>query len=126
MSKLSKSKNRKGFTLIEAMVSVLILGIALVVLLGSFIMGRMNAAAAKHHIEAMNHAQAAMEQCLNSGATTYTLPDGDIKILSGTCTVSSASYTTGINRIVATVSWNERSIGGSRQVSEQLVTLVRQ
>ena len=129
MPKLFKLKNNKGFTLVEAVVSILILGIALGVLLASFMMGRMSVVVAKHRIEAMNHARAAMEQYINK-QTTYILPDGDIKSLGGSCpapnvTLDYSGYS-GLSKIVVTISWNEQSLGTDRPVSEQLVTLLIQ
>ena len=118
-------RQKKGFTLVEMVISVLILGLALGAMLGTFVMGRISATKAKHHIEAMNHARAAMEQYIHDG-TTFTLPEGDIKSLNGSCSVVPSDYAADVNKVVATISWNERSMGGSSQVSEQLVTLVRE
>jgi len=116
-------KQEKALTLIEMIISVLILGLALGAMLGTFVMGRISATKAKHHIEAMNHARAAMEQYIDDG-TTYTLPDGDIKTLDGDCSVVPTTYATDIKKVVVTISWTDRSMGGSRTVSEELVTLV--
>ena len=121
-----KLRQKRGLTLVEMVISVLILGLALGAMLGTFVMGRVSATKAKHHIQAMNHARAAMEQYIHDG-TTFTLPDGDIKSLGGTCPPPVISdYAAGIKKVVVAISWNERSMGGSRQVSEQLVTLVRE
>ena len=128
MLKLSKLKNRKGFTLVEAVVAVLILGTALGALLASFMMGRMSVAVAKHRTEAMNHARAAMELLKNDLSATLTLPDGDIKDLGGSYSPppSITDYVGDVKKVVVTISWNEQSLGTDRTVSEQLVTLVMQ
>lgn len=124
MLQLSKLKNRRGFTLVEAVVSILILGIALGIMLIVFMMSRMSVAMAKHRIEAMNHARAAMEQLINNRTASLTLPDGDIKCLGGSYSRVITGTGTGIIQIVVTISWNEPSMGSSHPVSEQLVTLV--
>lgn len=119
-------KNKRGVTLIEVLISILILGIALGAMLGSFVMGRFSATKAKHRIEAMNYARAAMELLINDQTATFTLPDGDIKSLNGSYSPQITNYATGIKKVVVTISWDERSMGGSTRVSEQLVTLVRE
>lgn len=105
--------------------SALILGLTFGVMLVSVIMSRISTEKAKHYLEAMNHARAAMEQYITD-STTYTLPNGDIKSLSGTCSVVASSYATNIDKVEVTVSWDEQRVGGGAgQVSVQLVTLVR-
>ena len=56
----------KGITLVEALVSILILGITLVAMLGTFIMGRISATKAKYYIEAVNLLRAEMEEVRNT------------------------------------------------------------
>lgn len=56
-----KLKQKKGLTLVEMVISVLILGLALGAMLGTFVIGRVSATKAKHHIQAMNLARARME-----------------------------------------------------------------
>ena len=56
-----KSRQKKGITLIEMIISVLILGLALGAMLGSFVIGRVSATKAKHRIEAANLARQGME-----------------------------------------------------------------
>lgn len=126
MEGIKELKRKRGFTLIEAAISVFILGLALGAMLGAFVMGRFSVIHAKHRIESMNHAQAAMEQYIDDG-TAFTLPDGDIKSLGGSCPPPvSTSYSTGIKKVVVTISWNEPVMGGTKSRSEQLVTLIRE
>jgi len=121
----TRGKKGKGIALTEIMISVLILGIAISAMLGSFVIGRFSTSKAKHRIQALNHVRAAMEQYLNN-ASTYTLPDGDIKTLNGTCSVVSAYHSPGLRKVTVTISWNERSRGGQTVVvSEELVTIER-
>lgn len=117
--------NRRGITLVEILISILILGISVGAMLGSFVIGRVSATKAKHHIEAMNYARAAMEEYKDSGATTVPL-GGDIAALGGTCAVTTALLGSGLEEVTATVSWTARSLGGSSTVTEELVTIMRE
>ncbi len=104
------------------MVSVLILGMAVASMVGVFMVGRISIAKADHHMEAINHARAAMEKLIKDPDAIFILPNGAIKNLGGS--YSATSTGTGIKKIVVTISWNERSLSGSNAVSEQLTTLV--
>jgi type II secretory pathway pseudopilin PulG len=119
-------KRKSGLTLVEALVSVIILGLASWSILGAFLMGKTSAIMAKHHMEAMNYARAAMERYISNGSTTYALPSGDISDLGGSCSISTSAHATGLTQVTVTISWNEASMGGTRPAtSEQLVMLVR-
>ena len=119
--------DKKGLTLVEVLISAVILGIVLISLLGVFVVGRFGSAKAKHHIEAMNHARAAMEQYIKDGTTTYTITTGDISSLNGNCVIDETpnygGYT-GLTRVVVTISWTPPTWGGGKEVSEELVTLI--
>ena len=117
---------RKGVTFVEMLICILILGVALGTLLGSFLISKISVARARHRIEAMNHAQAAMETLINDQGATFVLPDGDIKDLGGAYVGTVANEASGIDRITVTISWNERSLGGTQALSEQLITFIRQ
>ena len=124
MLKLRKHKNETGVTLIEAVVSILLLGISAGAMISAFTICRMNVTKAMHYIEAMNHTRAATEQLINDLTITPVLPDGNIKDLGGSYSVSITDYITGVKQIAVTLSWNERSMGGSTTwVSTHLVTL---
>ena len=117
-------RRENGTTLIENLISVLILGLVFGAMLGAFTMARFNTEMARHRIEAMNYARAAMEQYLDSGTTSITV-GGDIASLGGTCPPPTASsYTSDLDEVTVTVSWDERSLGGTNTVSEELVTLI--
>lgn len=119
-------KNRRGFTLIELLVAVLILGLTLGALLGAFVIGKAAATKAKHHMEAIHHAQAAMEQYIHDGITSYTIGTGDIASLDGACAIGTSAFATDITKVTVTVSWTERTMTGDITVSEQLITLINQ
>jgi len=138
---MSEAK-RRGITLVEILISILILGISVGAMLGAFVIGRVSAQKAKHRIEAMNYARAAMEEYRDSGV----LPEedrpiaeledeegreddeaSDIATLGGTYTVTTTSLGSELEEVTATVSWPERSLGGgSRTVTEELVTIMRE
>lgn len=68
MPNLLKYKNRggeRGFTLAEAVVSAIILGIAVGAMLGVFVIGRVSAVKAKYHIQVTNLIQSKMEELKN-------------------------------------------------------------
>lgn len=113
--------DKKGFTLVEVLISAAILGIVLISLLGIFVVGKSGSAKAKHHMQAMNHARAAMEQYIHDG-TIYSLPDGDIESLGGSCSVVPSG--TGIKTVTVTVSWTPPRWEESKDVKEELVTLI--
>ena len=116
-------RNKRGLTLTEAIVSILLLGITAGAMVTVFTICRTNVIRGKHYIEAMNHTQAAMEELVNDVTITPALPDGDVKDLGGSYSISVTDYATGVKQIVVTLSWNERLLGGSTsQLSTQLKT----
>jgi len=119
-------KKGRGVTLMELAVSVLIMGILLSALLGIFVISKAGAARSKHHLEAMNHARAALEAYIHNGTDTYTITTGDLAIASGSCSVVAVNYSSDLDQVTSTVSWTERRIGSGAGVTitEQLVTLV--
>ncbi|PIU42157.1 MAG: hypothetical protein COS99_01710 [Candidatus Omnitrophica bacterium CG07_land_8_20_14_0_80_42_15] len=119
-------KDKKGVTFVELMISVLILGVCLGTMLSSFVISKISTAMARHRMEAMNYAQAAMEVLIDDPTAIYTLPAGEMLDLGGTYTGTVANFAAGIDQITVTISWTERTMGGSGVRTEQLVTLVRQ
>lgn len=117
-------RRKKGTTLTENLISVLMLGITIGAMLGVFVIARFNTAMARHRIEAMNYARAAMEQYIDSGTASVVL-GGEISSLEGSYSVVASSYASDLDEITVTVSWDERSLGGTNTVSEELVTLIK-
>lgn len=121
-------RQRKGLTLVEMVVSVLILGLALGAMLGSFVIGRISATKAKHRIEAMNLLRAKMEEIKNTpysnivdeGPVTVTIDEEEG--LRGTRVVDVDDD--GYKEVEVVISWQDLSLGGTSQVSERLVTIV--
>jgi type II secretory pathway pseudopilin PulG len=58
-------QNTLGFTLVESVISVLIIGIVLVALLTSFVMGKMGAMRARHQSQVMNVLRQQAETIVN-------------------------------------------------------------
>ena len=89
MKKTGFLKNKRGVTLVEMVVSAVILGITLSVLLNTFVTGRVAAAMSRHHLQAMEIARQKMEELRelgynkilssNFGEIEVTIDDG------GTC-----------------------------------------
>jgi type II secretory pathway pseudopilin PulG len=63
---ISFKKYKSGLTLVEAVVSMLILGIAVGAMLGVLMIGEVSTVKAKHHIEAMNLLRLKMEELKNT------------------------------------------------------------
>ena len=67
MKKSGFLKNKRGITLVEMLVSAVILGITLGVLLNTFVTGRVAAAMSRHHLQAMEIARQKMEELRELG-----------------------------------------------------------
>jgi len=60
-------KNRKGLSLVEALISMALIGALLVGILGTFIISRLGVERAKHRMMAMNKIREYMEQEIKAG-----------------------------------------------------------
>ncbi|MCK4326585.1 prepilin-type N-terminal cleavage/methylation domain-containing protein [bacterium] len=138
---------RKGFTLIEVVMSMLILGIALIGILGAFVMGKANIVRARHRLEVACLLQQTMEylQDVSYGSITNSnYPEEPVTIDdAGTTTTSDDLIGTRLARpplpvsaiagadglyksVTVKIKWTERSWGGGEQgVSEELITYFR-
>ena len=73
--------NKRGFTLVEMVVSVLILGIASGTMLGVFMISRVSIAKAKYYMQAMNLLRVRMENLKNTEyADIESVPSAPITI----------------------------------------------
>ena len=124
---------KSGITFIETLMSVLVMGMVLGGMLGTFIMGRVSLAKAKHRHAACALIQQKLEEftdtaydSISDAAETKVTLDpgssssGDELLCSRTTTVSSLSYG---KEVTVTVSWTERSWGGQKSVSESAATI---
>jgi type II secretory pathway pseudopilin PulG len=128
MGFLSKNagKNRRGITLVEALIAIIILALTFVAMIGVFVIGRVSVTKARHHSQAMNHARAAMEQVMGDLAANPALPPGEIQNLNGTCAVTISNFVPGVKRVEVSVAWDDLSFGADQNVIEELATLVRE
>ena len=64
------AKRKKGFTLIELLIATVISTITLSALLSAFVVGRMSATRAKHHMQAINLVRTRIEWAKDQGYAT--------------------------------------------------------
>jgi len=124
---------RKGLTLVEAVISVLILGIVLVSMVSAFALGRFMIARTNDHAKALNILRAEMEKIRGEsyvsllGNVDISIEEGvDSGLLNGTMTTTSTRYYTDSDDILTVtlvLDWNLPGRFFSAQ-SEKLVTLV--
>ena len=118
MSKKSK-KNQRGFTLVEVMVSALILATVIVGIMQLFIYTSILAELAGDKITALNEAQSKMDQIRNTSfssiattypsGTTFTLPSQ----LTGNGTITLDTTDSNIYGLTITVTWLNKKGQGS-------------
>jgi len=113
-------RKKKGFTLVEALISIMLLTIAWVATVEVAIIGVTMGSIARHKIQAIYVIQRAVEdlhrkpfsQITNSTATvsidTRGTPDNTADDLMGTQTVTVTNTSTYYKKVVVGVSWNER------------------
>ncbi len=134
--KLLKS-DKKGFTLVEVIISAAILAIVTISLLNIFVLSKIGTAKAKHRMKAMNLLRAEMEWIkAQDYFDIYDWKDnprpdknnidnaiGTDELLNDVITTSVVSAN---NNLIVTVSitWDEKRWLGTGQQSEDLVTLI--
>lgn len=133
----------KGFSLIEVMVLTVVIGLAVVGLLTSFVMGRIHTGLTRHKVQAVNLLRAKMEELKSKGYdylnALYPNPavERGLVLDVGEDELSPADDLTwsratrisdndgdGVLEITVTVVWDERVASGDRSFSESLFTLV--
>ncbi len=133
----------KGFSLVEVIVPMLIVVLAVVGLLTSFVMGRVHTALARHRNQAINVVRARIEELKSKGydylnafdpnpavETDVVLDAGrDEESLDDDLTCTRTTHITdndgdGALEIKVTVTWNERVTSGQKDFSESLFTIV--
>lgn len=123
MFMFQRLEDKKGITLVEMVISVLILAMALGAMLGCFVIGRISATKAKHRVQAMNFLRGKMEEIkaigIDESSGSYTLEEG----LTGTWIVN-VDPKDGYKEIEVVISWQDPIWGGTKEVSEELVTLI--
>ncbi len=119
----------RGFTLIEVIISVLIIGLFLTIMFGVFIYGANTIAVTRHYQQAIGLSSQKLEQIKSiaySELTSGTIAESSVVLDNALiCSRSTviASDTVG-KKISVTVSWTQRALGGgSKQLSVMLETL---
>lgn len=134
--KLLKS-DKKGFTLVEVIISAVILGIVIISLSNIFVLSKIGSAKAKHRMKAMNLLRAKMEEikerpyydieALVGSDEIESDVDNDIgtdELLNDTRTTSVSKDANNNLEVTVTIVWDEKRWLGSGQQSEDLVTLI--
>jgi type II secretory pathway pseudopilin PulG len=143
MNKVRRMSREKGFSLVEVLVPMLIVVLAVVGLLTSFVMGRVHMALARHRNQAVNLLRARLEEVKSKGydylntfdpnpavETSVVLePSKDEESPDSGLTCTRTTQVTdndgdGALEITVTVSWNERAMSGEQTFSESLFTIV--
>lgn len=121
--------NKRGVTLIEVLIAVLIAGFLLAAVWTSFLLGTFNVKSARHAAQAMDLCEAGVElmqaktldevQALLGTTVTeeLSLDYSEDKSAAITCTrTTTVSDADGDNayEVTITVSWNERYLGGTK------------
>jgi type II secretory pathway pseudopilin PulG len=134
---------QKGLTLVEVLVPMVIIAMAIVGLLTSFIMGRLHTTMARHRSEAINLLRARIEEVRSRGydylnafhpnpsvETNLVLDEGpDRESPHDDLTCARTTQVTdndadGTLEITVTVTWSERLMSGNENFSESLFTMV--
>jgi type II secretory pathway pseudopilin PulG len=127
-----------ALTLVEALISVIILNLFLATVLGAFVFGKLSATTAKHRIEAFNVLRQKAEELKNTAYTSISnsttqvtidvgkdLVKGTADDLKGTLAVTTTDKT-GYKEIAITLSWKDTGWGSGRNLQEALVTYINQ
>jgi prepilin-type N-terminal cleavage/methylation domain-containing protein len=139
-ARISRSK---GFTLVEVAVTMVIVALAAVGLLTSFVMGRLHSGVARHRNQAINLIRARIEEVKSKGYDYLNGFDPNPSVETGvvvdigqdgespsddlTCTRTTHITDTdadGVLEIALTVDWQERLMSGEQDFSESLFTIV--
>jgi len=129
--------DKKGFTLIEIVISAAILGIVTISLLNVFVLSKIGSAKAKHRMKAMNLLRAEMEEIkAKDYSVVYDWIDsprpnnpnvdntiGTDELLNDVITTSVVPADNNL-KVTVTITWDEKKWLGTGQQSEDLVTLI--
>ena len=133
--------DKRGFTLVEAVVSILILGIIAVTMIGVFMIARVSIVKAKYYIQVMNLLRLEMENQKNKvygeiisaeaeditidSSTTNGLVGEILVVVGDEIDIDGDTINDPCKPVYVTISWTSPKLGvGSSSVSEELVTLI--
>lgn len=126
----------KGFTIVEAVVSIVIVGIIWIAALNVFIISTANYSVAKHKTQASLVAQGAIERLrklpftgILGSTSTVSLdsrgtPDNYTDDFNGTQVITVYNDSAYYKRVVVDISWNEIMSGKGKTVHEYLGTYI--
>lgn len=137
------SGGKKGITLIETVISIMVLALTLGAMLGTFVIGRAITASATNRIQAQNFARSGMEWSATKSCSelkTLLMGEGDVDILpylsfssdfsisnnlTNAAVVASGRLDAGSNlEVTVKASWTEPAFRSGGFASEEMVTLV--
>ncbi|MFC1644243.1 prepilin-type N-terminal cleavage/methylation domain-containing protein [Candidatus Omnitrophota bacterium] len=136
-------KDKRGLTLVEALVSVLLLGLTVGAMLGGFVIGRLSITRVHHRAKAMNLLRARMEWVKAQGYSTVEgwagtpIVESDVDDAVGTNELLDDTRTTTVVKdandnlmVTVTLNWTKQGWGGpvtkgdEANPDEKLVTLM--
>ena len=125
---MRRGRRASGMTLVETLVSVVILNIALCVVLAAFITGKMSVARVKHKAEAVNILQKKLEELKNTSYPNI-VSSGPNQIDMDANLTANETVTVvdnnGYKEVRASLAWTETGWASSgAAVSETLVTYI--
>lgn len=132
MFMFQRLQDKRGITLVEAVISVLILAMALGAMLGCFVIGRISAVKARNRIQVMNLARARMEwvkaqdytALRNLSPNPFVETDVDAGLIDDTRSTKIVVDSNDNLIVTVTIAWQDPIWGGTKEVSEELVTLI--
>lgn len=129
-------RSNKGLTLVEALISTMLLTIVLLSAIEVFIVGEALSSIAKHKVQAIYVAERAIEDIrrkplsLITGSTssvtidTNSTPDYSGDDFMGTCAITVTSPSTYYKKVIVEISWSERIAGITKTMRERCGTFV--
>jgi prepilin-type N-terminal cleavage/methylation domain-containing protein len=108
--RVASRPSRRGFTLIEVLATMVMLGIVLPVAMRGVSIALATASSARHRAEAAELASAQLDELVATGEWSATAPSGDFgsDYPGYTWTVQMQSRDYGVTEILLTVTWQER------------------
>jgi prepilin-type N-terminal cleavage/methylation domain-containing protein len=109
-SRRRSRRRRAGFTLVEVLATMVMLGIVLPVAMRGVSIALATASSARHRAEAAELASAKLDELVTTGEWSASAPSGDFgtDYPGYTWTIQMASRDYGVTEILLTVTWQER------------------
>ena len=129
-------KSKKGFTLLEIIISMFLLAIVWLAAVNIIVISRAAGALARHKVQAVYVMQQTIENLrkqsfsnISNSTTTVSIdtngtPDSTADDITGTQTVTVTTPNTYYKQVVIQVTWNESFYGRRKQVKEYCATYI--